>query len=190
MKTKVIYFNDILEGPSQKVINPESSEDEQTDFENIIQKIQILGDKIYMWNENVFRILEIKYTVDLKQQIETDAVNINLLDSIFLSRDVTSLEKYKQIKNMDFENYSVKSVIETDKVLIYNKFEKAYYSMVIDSTSCSAEEKYFDSCKTLLTRYNFEFNPRDDLTLMPLELQTTQVQENVNSRYILMNHTT
>ena len=65
MKTKVIYFNDILEGPSPE--NPEASEDDQTDFENIIQKIQILGDKIYMWNENVFRILEIKYSVDLTQ---------------------------------------------------------------------------------------------------------------------------
>ena len=94
MKTKVIYFNDILEGPSSPE-NPEASEDDQTDFENIIQKIQILGDKIYMWNENVFRILEIKYSVDLTQQIETDVSNLNLLDSIFLSRDVTSLEKYK-----------------------------------------------------------------------------------------------
>ena len=42
---------------------------------------------------------------------------------------------------MDFENYSIKSVIENDKVLVYNKFEKMYYSMVIDSTSCSPEEQ-------------------------------------------------
>jgi hypothetical protein len=35
MKTKVIFFNDVLEGPS-KTENPEASEDEQTDFENII----------------------------------------------------------------------------------------------------------------------------------------------------------
>ena len=143
-----------------------------------------------MWNENVFRILEIKYSVDLTHQIETDVTNLNLLDSIFLSRDVTSLEKYKQIKNMDFENYSIKSVIENDKVLVYNKFEKMYYSMVIDSTSCSPEEKYFESCKTLLTRYNFEFNPRDDLTLLPLELSPISSQSNVNSRYIVINHTT
>lgn len=73
---------------------------------------------------------------------------------------------------MDFENYSVKSIIENDKVLVYNKFEKMYYSMVIDSTSCSEEEIYFNNCKTLLTRYNYSFNPRDHLTLMPLELNS------------------
>ncbi len=69
---------------------------------------------------------------------------------------------------MDFDNYAIKSVIENDKVLVYNKYEKMYYSMVIDSTSCSPEEEYFDSCKTLMTRYNYEFNPRDNVTLMPL----------------------
>ena len=115
---------------------------------------------------------------------------INLLDSIFLTRDVTSLEKYKQIKNMDFDNYAIKSVIENDKVLVYNKYEKMYYSMVIDSTSCSPEEQYFDNCKTLMTRYNYDFNPRDHVTLMPLELSPQSRQSNINSRYILMNHTT
>ena len=48
-----------------------------------------------MWNENVFRILEIKYSIDLNQQIGSDKSELNLLDSIYLSRDVTSLEKYK-----------------------------------------------------------------------------------------------
>jgi hypothetical protein len=37
-----------------------------------------------------------------KQRRPTQYDNINLLDSIYLTRDQTSLEKYKQIKNMDF----------------------------------------------------------------------------------------
>lgn len=38
-------------------------------MENVIQKVQIVKNKIYAWNENIFRILDIKYTVDLENVI-------------------------------------------------------------------------------------------------------------------------
>jgi hypothetical protein len=69
-----------------------------------------------------------------------------------------------------------------------------YYTMNIDSSSCSAEEEYFNSCKSLLTKYNYSFNPRDHLSLLPLELsspsQSTGRALSDNSKYIAVNHTT
>ena len=58
-------------------------------------------------------------------------------DVELVKRLAKALRLKLEIKNMDFENYFIKSVIENDKVLVYNKFEKMYYCMVIDSTSCS-----------------------------------------------------
>ena len=62
LKTKVIFFEDILE--------PDRAEGDQTDFENIVQKVEIVGGKIYLWNENMFRVLEIKYSVDLDALVD------------------------------------------------------------------------------------------------------------------------
>lgn len=63
LKTKVIYFTDILE--------PMADKSKQTDFQNIVQQVHLLGNKLYLWNENVFRILEIKFSIDLDSQMQT-----------------------------------------------------------------------------------------------------------------------
>ena len=95
---------------------------------------------------------------------------------------------------MDFENYDIKTIIEEDTFLVWNKYEKAYYIMSIDSTKCSDEQKYFNKCESLLTKYNFNFNPRDDITLMPLDLnrvnEAVNEKVNVNSKYLVINQTT
>jgi hypothetical protein len=62
LKSKVIFFDDILE--------PNKVEGGQTDFENIVQKVEIIGKKIYLWNENMFRILDITYGVDLDSIVD------------------------------------------------------------------------------------------------------------------------
>jgi hypothetical protein len=81
-----------------------------------------------------------------------------------------SFNTLKQIRNMDFENYDIKSIVEEDTFLVWNKYEKMYYIMSIDSTKCSLEQKYFKKCESLLTKYNYAFNSRDDITLMSLDM--------------------
>jgi hypothetical protein len=87
--------------------------------------------------------------------------------------------------------------VQEDEILIFNKFDQMYYTMNIDSSNCSQEEEYFNSCKTLLTRYNYEYNPRDHVKLIPLEVsgdgadsKNKNYQNSDNSKYIALNHTT
>ena len=60
IKCKVFFFDEILSGRR-------GSPDDQVEFQNIVQQIQILGNKIYLWNENVFRVLEIKFSIDFDE---------------------------------------------------------------------------------------------------------------------------
>lgn len=120
-----------------------------------------------------------------------------MLDSIFVEREEIANESFtalKQIRNMDFENYDIKTIIEEDTFLVWNKYEKMYYIMSIDSTKCSDEERYFNKCESLFTKYNFNFNPRDDITLMSLDLnrvnEVVNEKVNVNSKYLVINQTT
>lgn len=107
----------------------------------------------------MFRVLEIKYAIDLDEQVEewcgvspsqraAGAENefrtpnllrgsrisqgqsserpgkgrgINLLDSIYICKESLVNDKYKQIRNMDFQNYEVKSIITIDQVLLWAK---------------------------------------------------------------------
>ena len=90
---------------------------------------------------------------------------------------------------MDFNNFEIKSIVKEDEILVFNKFDQMYYTMNIDSSSCTQEEEYFNSCKTLLTRYNYEYNPRDHVKLIPLEV-SGETKCSDNSKYIALNHTT
>ena len=90
---------------------------------------------------------------------------------------------------MDFLNYDIKSIVKEDEILIFNKFDQMYYTMNIDSSSCTQEEEYFNSCKTLLTKYNYEYNPRDHVKLIPIEVSGGG-DCSPNSKYIALNHTT
>ena len=58
ISTKVFFWDDLLPDWGGK------EEDGQTDIENLIQNIQILDNKVYMWNETVFRVMEIKFSID------------------------------------------------------------------------------------------------------------------------------
>ena len=88
----------------------------------------------------------------IKQDLSMLGANIgqglNLLDSMFLSRELSALDRYKQIRNMDFSNNKIVQVIEYDVLLIYNKHDGFYYTMSIDSKSVSLEEQYFNASKS------------------------------------------
>ena len=56
--TKIVYFDEVLEGKKN------DGAESQTDLGNLVQQVQIFGDKVYLWNENVFQILEIKFSID------------------------------------------------------------------------------------------------------------------------------
>ena len=94
-----------------------------------------------MWNENALKVFDIQFTLDLNQDIYRGAKElgsgINLLNSVFVTRDLTRQSRYKQIRNMDFANYEVRNVVDVDQLLIWNKNEKKYFVMMIDSGSCS-----------------------------------------------------
>lgn len=149
LRTKVIYYDDILQGKEaiddkkkessftesdktkatnlrDKLLeNPDidwDNDDEQVDFENCIQKASIIMPKLYLWNENAFKAFEICFTVDLNAQINNVQSKLgadvkgqqSLLDSIYVSRDLTRLARYKQIRNMDFLQQEVRNVVEHD----------------------------------------------------------------------------
>lgn len=65
-----------------------------------------------------------------------------------------------------------------------------YYIMNIDASTVSEEVRYFDGVSSLMTRYDYVFNPRDHINLTPLALRADNGDRNVNSRYIVMNQTT
>jgi hypothetical protein len=148
-----------------------------------VQKIEVVQNKIYLWNENVFRVLEIKYAINLDNQVdEWSTINnpevpkgekefltpnllgsrisdagshysqspgkksreINLLDSIYICKESLVNDKYKQIRNMDFENYEVKSIISIDQVLLWSKSEQLYYVMAIDSSKIDVDQLHFN----------------------------------------------
>ena len=151
--------------------------------------------KLYLWNENAFKAFEVQFTLDLNQEINRGGKQlgsgVNLLDSVFLSRDLTRLQKYKQIRNMDFTNYEVRNVVEVDKLLVWNKPEKKYFVMMIDSGLASQEEIYFNNASSLQTKYDVEFAEKDDVMLMPLD-PNAQKKDCVSdmSLYLAMVHTT
>lgn len=80
------------------------------------------------------------------------------------------MARYKQIRNMDFNLYEVRNVIEHDQLLIFNKVDNYYYIMNIDSSETTEEEAYFNRCRSLLTKYDCQFAPRDDILMMPIDM--------------------
>ena len=87
---------------------------------------------------------------------------------------------------MDFQRYEIKTVIQEDQVMLWNKEDQLYYVMSIDSSKFSAEDLQFQPLEAQLTKYDFEFEGRDNVKLMPLDLS----HENKNSKLIAINHTT
>lgn len=95
--------------------------------------------KVYLWNENAFKSFEITFNVDLNKAIEQSLQSLgadmamlggenplNLLDSLDITRDLTRLERYKQIRNMDYQSYEVRDIIEHDQLLLMNKKSGLY----------------------------------------------------------------
>ena len=83
--------------------------------------------KLYLWNENAFKSFEIKFNVDLDEEIEAHqktlgadievqggGTALNLLDSLDIGRDLTRADRYKQIRNIDYAQYEVRDIIEHD----------------------------------------------------------------------------
>lgn len=91
----------------------EEKGDKQVEFENIIQQVCVHYPKLYLWNENAIKVFRIEVTMDLNELIKQDQArlghnigqSLNLLDSFTISRELTGLERYKQIRNLDFTNY-------------------------------------------------------------------------------------
>lgn len=67
----------------------------------------------------------------------------NLLDTIYISKDKMETQKYKEIKNMDFSVFTIKSVVEDDIILIFNKIDQQYYFLKLDSTGVPEEDIHF-----------------------------------------------
>ena len=57
--------------------------------------------------------------------------------------------------------------------------------MAIDSSKVDPEKLYFNQLEAQLTKYEFAFEARDNVSMMPLDL----LNENKNSKLIAMNHT-
>lgn len=51
---------------------------------------------------------------------------LNLVDNVEISRDLTRLERYKQIRNMDYAAYEVRDVVDHDQLLLLNKKSGLY----------------------------------------------------------------
>ena len=45
---------------------------------------------------------------------------------------------------MDFQLYEIKSIIDVDKALVYNKKEHDFYIMELDSSSITEEQLHFN----------------------------------------------
>ena len=62
--------------------------------------------------------------------------------------------------------------------------------MSIDATLSTEEEKFFNKCQSLITNFDYEYNPRDHIQLMRMDMNKGDPDTNPNSKYFTINHTT